>query len=542
MFAELDMNNASWSVKQFLELPNGELPDLDEIEPAFTGMVRDISADNDETISMAAQDVRTFFNVKLPPRVYNDISNPGLEAGRSGDRRPLWFGAKENISPVRIDASSDEFGVYELADTSDAPNGIKSIDAIYSYEDATAARLQDTASRILLVSGTHYTEDLANGQFTIDKDVQVIRIDVENKEIDFNDGSDQAATLDEGLYTPASLATEVASKMNAQSTDTITCTYSETTHLFTIASDGGTFQLLAKTGASKDRSAYRTLKYKTDSDKTGATSYAGDDGEVFDAPDSDHILRVDGVGFKDDASGTFTGSANAAINLGPDIARTLIVNYLKKDSSVITQSFTDARTTGRGSIALAVYLKDTTSLKAVFEALERSNLADIVIDGNGDVHYTVQTATVPTGVTDIEDRDYLTWGAKKRIVDVFGEVRVNYDEDPTTGKPLVRSSTKAATKVRFGRQEGRSFETYIKAKNDASLVLSDLATLAATPSLVVSFGVKGKLLQHKIGDKIRLSRNRAPTSTGSLSQVLFRIISIAHDFGDGKSNAECVEV
>ena len=98
-----------------------------------------------------------------------------------------------------------------------------------------------------------------------------------NQDIDFSDGVVRSATVTAGTYTSTTLATEIQTQMDAASTDTITCTYSTTTGKWTIASDGGTFELLWDTGASSATSIGAAIGFDTSADDTGSTSYTGAD-------------------------------------------------------------------------------------------------------------------------------------------------------------------------------------------------------------------------------------------------------------------------
>jgi hypothetical protein len=115
-----------------------------------------------------------------------------------------------------------------------------------------------------------------------------IRIASTNKHIDFTDDAGTvAAVLTEKVYkSPIAFAQEVASKMTAASVgsgnDTITCTYSNVTGKYTLASNGTTFSLLWSSGTNTLTSAGTTLGFSVAADDTAATSYVGDSAISFD--------------------------------------------------------------------------------------------------------------------------------------------------------------------------------------------------------------------------------------------------------------------
>lgn len=102
-----------------------------------------------------------------------------------------------------------------------------------------------------------------------------------NDKIDITEGvtGDAIATLTTGNYaTPALMATEVQTKVDAAATDnTWTCTYNSGTRKFTIGHDevetGG---IEWNTGASAATSAGEDLGYDTSADDTGGGSYVSD--------------------------------------------------------------------------------------------------------------------------------------------------------------------------------------------------------------------------------------------------------------------------
>ena len=113
-----------------------------------------------------------------------------------------------------------------------------------------------------------------------------IEITSANKYIDItDDGGTIAVTLTEGMYKdPHELADHISAAATAASVgsgdDTITCTYSDSTGKFTLASDGSTFSLLWKTGThgadNSDDHVGTTLGFSDTADDTGSTSYVAD--------------------------------------------------------------------------------------------------------------------------------------------------------------------------------------------------------------------------------------------------------------------------
>jgi hypothetical protein len=552
---------------QFMADPedSGDSPDfqvegqeilLDDMRTAYTGLIQDIFV-SDEQVRMNLQDLRSYFHIKLPKNIYSDDDFANLNTKDfQGKPRPIFFGVKTNIKPARIDyeTGNNKYGQYEICDTSDAPNGIKAVDAVYAYTNDTEASLKKANKRITLTEDTHYTVDLTNGRFTIDVDVGPYEIEAGvNDIINWDEGgAELTATLDEDIYTASELASEVATQMTAESGGTITCSYSDSTNKFTITLNAGTLNLRVSTGTNKDKSVYKTLGFSGSSNKTGSLSYAGDEatftptktGEPLDV-DKDHIIRCDAQGMKDDASGTYTGTASALIEKGADICRVLLDKYMARPTSLIdTSSFEFAR--GRAPESLSIYLNESTSTKTIFDRLEYSNVANIVIDGQGKVYYLVyigvQTSAEVDALTQVHDFEIQSFEAEKSHKDVYKTVRVLYDQDPTLKSFQARDKQDASVAVRLGRQDVREFHTYVKLGDNALTLAGRMLELSKHASRKIKMKVLGGLLiDHKVGDLLAVTRARSLGPSGKLDKTPVRIVSIKKDYIRGAVEVECVD-
>lgn len=108
-------------------------------------------------------------------------------------------------------------------------------------------------------------------------------IDLENYKIDFDEGSGElTAELTVGTYSPAGLATEIKTQLDAVGTKTYTVTFNRSSRFFTIACDSGTFDILIDTGTNKSLSPYDLLGFTGSVDLTGAGSYSSDSASGYE--------------------------------------------------------------------------------------------------------------------------------------------------------------------------------------------------------------------------------------------------------------------
>jgi len=104
--------------------------------------------------------------------------------------------------------------------------------------------------------------------------------------IDFTDDQGTAAAVitAKTYKSPKALATAIESAMNAVTTETITCTYSDTAGTFTIATSTSTvFSILWNTGSNAANTVGDKIGFSVAADDTGATSYTSDSAISFAA-------------------------------------------------------------------------------------------------------------------------------------------------------------------------------------------------------------------------------------------------------------------
>ncbi|MGH7410080.1 MAG: hypothetical protein ACREJ6_03325 [Candidatus Methylomirabilis sp.] len=512
----------------------------DDYRLQFKGIARRDSS-NDSDTSFSLEDVRGFVARSIPLRVYDAQVLSGLDPAFAGKVRPVWFGPVNNITPAKIGLTGLLNGIYELADPDFLPNGITSVVRVLSYTTSDAAQNQDAALRIQLVEGADYSVSLVLAQITILRDVQAIAIDTTNNFLDWNEGAGAlSAQVASGLYTPSQLATAIQLALNSAGALNKAAVYDESTHLFTLSRAAGAFNLLTQTGVNKATSVWKTIGFNVNADKTGAGSYLGDEA-IFVSPEKDHFLRVDGNGSRDTTpDGRFTGISGDPIQLGADIARVLWEVFLGQDGSLIDEaSFVDARTSA--PMVLGIYLNAVESIVPIFQKLQNSNRANIVIDGDGRIRYIVNVpGAVPAGTPSILDVDILNFQMTKEIDDVHGTIRVLFDRNPSTNTFSTATTADPETAVRYRRPSAREFTTYLTTLADAVEVAAALLSISSEPPRRADITVKG-LVELVEGEKVIIDRLRGIDPSGSLTDSLFRVLSVRKSPQEARTEIVAVE-
>jgi hypothetical protein len=329
--------------------------------------------------------------------------------------------------------------------------------------------------------------------------------------------------------------------MDAVAPGIVTVTYSNTTHFFTISTTSVTLALLIKTGTSAATSIWKTIGFNPSADLTGATTYSSSE-SVFDSADENHILRVDAHGFLDDIQGSFTGVPEQLITIGADILRVVLRNYMKKSTTLIDEdSFLDAR--ANAPEEMAIYLNAFDSTKDIFDGLEASNEASIVVDADGKVFYKVNiTAIGPGQLLTADDKEIQQFVGEYNVQDIYQTIRIAYDQDPTTNKYLVNEQTDPSVVIRLGRPDSRTFNTFLKRSDDALIRAVSFLELANTaPRKITVNLLGGKYIRLDVGDKIDFSRNNALGIDGTIQNSIQRIVSIRKQPQTGRVNLELTD-
>ena len=540
----------------------------------------------DSLVTFDMEDDRKLLQRTLPLNTYNDlgpmVAQAQVDKGRS---RPLLFGTKTAMRPVRTDkrGSGDGdrlgLGIYEIADMTDAYSGAGSklgiVTGVVSYIDETAATKRD--SQRGKTFGNPSGLDDTTGLFSVNEDIRIIEVVAgKNDYLDISmAGVPYAAVITPRLYwwADAFLGNEIRDALNAAvpGSPFLSPAYSLDTGGKVTVSSSSAFAILTGTGANRSRSLWPALGFTSSADVGAATDQTSDTGMFVDC-DSQHILRWNGKGFKDDVSGTYTGSASAAIEKAPDIARFLLRVILGVPASAIdVPSFVAARAVATRPCSL--YIGAQRTVGDIFAELETSGNMDLVLIG-GVWYCWPRDATTPAGTVSLVDADFLSFESFYVAEDLYGKVKLAYNESAdgsdvvgTGGGPRRRISagpgrsgsttshegpvwtgvvTNASVALRHDRPDQQTFGTCLRDTADATTGspnrLTEIATQASTKRRRFRFSTKGKALQVPVNGKLLLTRAKGLDTTGALSQLLVRVLSKRDDWARWVSDVEAIEV
>ncbi len=526
----------------------------------------------------------------LPTRTYNNNDVDAYQQGDRGRVRAMLFGRKKGIRPVQFDISYHgsgiiPFGKYEICDCADWDNwkqGIQGVDYVYYYTDEQAAKGRVSSFRTEIYGpGPDVTEgitfDLTNGRFTVNHDLHPLVVTYENNKIVFDiDGT--GAQLYAASVTPKAyylwdtkssgaivygLLKDLQTSMRAVSgASDIYCTFVESTQKVQIYKSTGYLSLRCTntTMTGGQQGLWDLLGFDASSDKAGALTYNAD--AVFTTGAEKHTIRCDAYGIKDDTAGFFTQDPSIPIQKAPAIAHFLLQIALKLPQAQIDVPSFYAAQSGFGLQYCSLYIGSERTVADVFEELETTGNFDLI--NKGGVWYCVPRDTsVPAGTPSLVDADYLAFESYFNEEDLFSHVTLTYNEAPDGGDPIdptryyigykANSQTEMGEKIsqevilRYGRTAHRVFRTCLREKSAATYPysgsrLESIATQAQTKRRRFRFTVKGKCLAVPINGKIQITRTKGVSATGSLSNVLVRVLSKRDDWARWISEIEAIEV
>jgi hypothetical protein len=146
-----------------------------------------------------------------------------------------------------------------------------------------------SATNLVTETATDITASSANPNFPVSNLSNQLRskrwrssgtfiISTANNKINFKEsamGLELTATLSSGSYSPSELCTEIKSQMESVGAATYTVSYSTSTGLWAVATDGSYLSLLNLTGTNQLANVFKLILGFPNLDKTGSLTYTG---------------------------------------------------------------------------------------------------------------------------------------------------------------------------------------------------------------------------------------------------------------------------
>lgn len=490
----------------------------------------------------------------IPRDKYWTSNFPNLRASAEGQPIPELYGVKENISPVCVDTTIMK---YQIANRT-----LHSIDAVQCDGHN-------------LTSGTDYTTDLTNAQFTIygmpkldatttyymvlEGDFTVSAINYvkvsgdsgagySNGQLFYIDGGDswtgQSADLVFKIYGKQYLeADEELMVEHAFSNEDATYNLRDGASrtklgqsFLTGANDFYATRIVIKLGKTGSPTGNFRLQIHTDQSGTVlggkskplAVASLGTSQKSFPqkwwefTEDSEVLVTAQGVENPDTSL-----MENVA-----DILEDVIVNVLDKDSSILDSTSFSALQSARTE-DICAYLNTEISFNTFLGRLEAGSLFKFVpnLDGTFEVPY--YQSGEPAGTPSLYDEDYISFRSWRDKDSVRRVAQICYNENPTTQiyEKIEKSSDIA--KYIYDNDKTLIVETYLKDTADANTLGTTYIGLIEYPQRKIIFEVPGYGINLIPTQKVKITKTRADNTGGTFSAELFRILSLAKKLSTG---------
>jgi hypothetical protein len=550
-FGGFSMNNDGWfdtasyqyewfNKKMLIYLGGEDLPDSEYII-YFVGLVSDLEI-SDADVMFSVKDIRVGTFANIPVDHYWKADYPNLSDDDDGKPIPIWYGSKWGITPVCIDtydsanlkAKNYDDGTTTYTDESTEAHDTTEGDMTLMQADPEVddayyfGHTTNPFGKIHLLmktqgSGTwEITWEYYNGSTWVD-------LDLYQKLDDGTDGFTQDFDEDEYLTVswirPSNWATVSVDGTTAYwvrarvSSFTSASVVPEATRCKLDDTRGSKWKL-----AGHEINAISKVR-KGGTQIIGSVSTNLTDAEFtltsvyFDT--TRHSLRVAGQG-----KVISTGSIGYSVK-GADIARDILEDYLDFLSADLSlPSFSD--TNSVRTQALALYLDTEESSREVLQTIGRSIIAFFSPTDDGKLSFVAYEPDTPTGTLELFDPDYYDdW---KVILDhkfVRQKIILYYDEHPTnqTFKKVEKVNTDVDSK--YGIKKPLEIKTYLKLAAEVDNIAEGVRDMCSKPVTIVSTSIGMKGFSLFPTQKVKVTKSKAASSTGSFDAKVFRIRKVA---------------
>jgi hypothetical protein len=221
------------------------------------------------------------------------------------------------------------------------------------------------------------------------------------------------------------------------------------------------------------------------------------------------ITDADGV--KVTLKGKLSGTT--LIEKSPGIVLDLISNVMGMTTGVMNSTaLIDSR--GVADSNMVVPILEETDGKKVIEKLCRSDLAFFDEDSSGLYRYRLWEPTLYSTYKELDDTDFAaTPKVNLDYSQLYWKVRLGYHYNSASTAYRYHTETDNEGKYKYEREETLSLNTYLRNSLDAVNLAQRLRSLMKGPTAKIKGKLKTPIIDHLIGEKVRVTMSRAPYGT-----------------------------
>ena len=209
-------------------------------------------------------------------------------------------------------------------------------------------------------------------------------------------------------------------------------------------------------------------------------------------------------------------SSGVALQGAPEIVEDFFVDVLGyATSNLNSSSFTNSKAESDVSLNVPIDMESDATL--ILEGICRSDLAFADIDENGRFRYRTWIPYLTTAIlSKLDEEDYLHIPeATEDDKDVYPTIRIGYNYSPSAMAYKYYDKTSTESQYKYGKKERLKFDTYLKTESDATILGQRLNLLMKDPTVKLNMELKMPVIDHLLGDKIKITMKRVPYEVSS---------------------------
>ncbi len=220
-------------------------------------------------------------------------------------------------------------------------------------------------------------------------------------------------------------------------------------------------------------------------------------------------------------------SGGIVIEGAPEIVEDILLNVCDYEvGNLDAPSFTASK--ADSDCVLNVFLDSEISALSVIEKICRSDFASFDENGEGELRYRTTVPTYTGSIPTLTSEDILDSSIPVVNDDpeqLYYKIRVGYSYLGDQQNYLYLESEYLETKYRYEKSEILTLETYLRSSIDADSLAGRLLWLLRDISPLFDISIKVSQIEKNIGDRIKITLERAPYSTvGGYNERIFGII------------------
>jgi len=216
-------------------------------------------------------------------------------------------------------------------------------------------------------------------------------------------------------------------------------------------------------------------------------------------------------------------SSGTVIEGAPDVIEDILRGLLNYASSNLqTTSFTDSK--AESEFSLNVPIEKEIEAISIIEGICRTDLGFFDIDENGKFRYRTWKPYITSTMVGLKDEDFLDVPEViEQDINTYPRISVGYNYNCAEKIYSYHDETNAEAEAKYGKKNQFKIDSYLKTKSNATVTAQRLNLLTKDPTPKLNMSLKMPVIDHFMGDKVKITMTRAPSDSGEYDERVFEI-------------------